>query len=77
MNESIKRQQRYCICIEEVISQEFEIEAGSVEEALEKARSDYRDGELVLDEAHLSHVQMRCLAPNTFDAGADDEWEEL
>lgn len=40
---------KYKITIEETISQEFEIEANSIEEAKEKAIKDYESGKLVLE----------------------------
>lgn len=77
MNKSTK-QQGYRVCIEETISQEFEIEAESWEEALEKARADYRAGELVLEAGDLHHVQMQVRElPEMGEAVPDPEWVEL
>lgn len=39
--------------IEEVVGETFEIEAGSVEEALEIAREKYDNGEIVLEPGEL------------------------
>ncbi len=65
------------VCIEELLSQEFEIVADSYDAALEKARDGYRAGELVLEAGEVTQVQMRVLSP---DADALDEaeaWVEL
>ena len=43
----------YEIVIEEVISQEFHIEAENSEEALKKAIADYKKGKLVVDNGRL------------------------
>lgn len=69
-----KQSQGYRVCIEETISQEFEIEAESWEEALEKARADYRSGELVLEAGELHHVQMQA---RELTEAAEAEWVEL
>ncbi len=45
---------KYKITIEETISQEFEIEADSCEEAQEKGIELYKAGELVLDNPQVT-----------------------
>lgn len=44
---------QFNISIEELISDTFSIEAESKEEALEKARALYREGDLVLEPGNL------------------------
>lgn len=39
----------FVVTIEETISQDFDVEANSLEEAFEIARKKYRDGEIVVE----------------------------
>lgn len=50
---------KFKITIEEMISQDFEIEATSLEEAMELAEQQYNDGELVLEPGNLVCKQMQ------------------
>lgn len=44
---------KYTILIEELVSNSFEIEASSEEEARKIAEAGYRNGEIVLEPGHL------------------------
>lgn len=63
---------KFKITIEETISQTFEIEAESSEEAMGKALKGYEDGTLVVDNGSLTGAKMAC-------EGNDEvtEWVEI
>ncbi len=48
---------KYTITIEEIISQTFDIEAVSKEDALKKAKEMYRDNELIVENGNLLDVK--------------------
>lgn len=50
---------RYTVLVEEVVSQEFAVEASSPEEALHVAEDSYRKGEIVLEPGNLEDVSMK------------------
>ena len=50
---------RYTVLIEEVVSQEFAVEASSPEEALRVAKDQYGKGEIVLEPGNLEQVSMK------------------
>ncbi len=50
---------RYTVLIEEVVSQEFAVEASSPEEALRVAKDQYSKGEIVLEPGNLEQVSMK------------------
>ncbi len=54
---------RYTICIQETVSDLFEVEASSQEEALEIAEEKYDKGEFVLEPGNLDDKQMCIFAP--------------
>ena len=62
------------VTIEEHISQEFEVEADTLEEAMEIAECKYYDGEFILDNANVNAKLM-----TTHDKYYDEmtEWEEF
>lgn len=62
------------ITIEEDISQTFEIEAESMEEAEEKAMNMYKAGKLVLDNPNLICTQMMA---ETMDGSWCTSWNEI
>lgn len=62
------------ITIEEDISQTFEIEAESMEEAEEKARNLYKAGKLVLDNPNLICTQMMA---ETMNGSFSTSWNEI
>lgn len=62
------------IIIEEDISQEFIIEAESMEEAEKKALEQYKTGKLVLDNANLVVAQMMA---ETMDGSISTGWNEI
>ena len=60
------------VIIEEHISQAFEVEADTLEEAMQIAEDKYRSGEFVLDNANVTVRLM--MAENNYEA---TEWEEF
>ena len=50
---------RYTVLIEEVVSQEFAMEASSPEEALRLAKDQYSKGETILEPGNLEQVSMK------------------
>ena len=62
------------VTIEEHISQEFEVEADTLEEAMEIAERKYYDGEFILDNANVNAKLM-----TAHDKYYDEmtEWEEF
>ncbi len=77
MSKSEESPTTYRVCIEELLSQEFEIVADSYEAALEKAREGYRAGELVLEAGEVSQVQMRVLVSESDALDEAEAWVEL
>ncbi len=77
MSKSEESPTTYRVCIEELLSQEFEIVADSYEAALEKAREGYRAGELVLEAGEVSQVQMRVVVPEADALDEAEAWVEL
>ena len=64
---------KYVVTIEEAISQDFEIEAETSEDAMKIAEEKYNSGEFVLEPGNLSAKQMAITSP-------DDEvteWSEF
>ena len=60
------------VTIEEHISQDFEVEADTLEEAMQIAEDKYRSGEFVLDDPCVTARLM--MAENNYEA---TEWEEF
>ena len=60
------------VTIEEHISQAFEVEADTLEEAMQIAEDKYRSEEFVLDDANVTARLM--MAENDYEA---TEWEEF
>ena len=50
---------RYTVLVEEVVSQEFAVEASSPEEALRLAKDQYGKGKIVLEPGNLEDVSMK------------------
>ncbi len=65
---------KYIIAIEEMISEQFEIEADTLEEAMEIAEEQYNKGILVLEPGNLVAKQMCGTDPDTGDC---TEWTEF
>lgn len=65
---------KYVVTIEETISQDFDVEANSLEEALEIARKQYRDGEFVVESESCTFVQAQA---RTEDVTEISEWREI
>lgn len=53
-----KKNMRYTVLIEEVVSQEFAMEASSPEEALRLAKDQYSKGKIVLEPGNLEQVSI-------------------
>lgn len=49
---------RYTVLVEEVVSQEFAVEASSPEEALRVAKDQYGKGKIVLEPGNLEQVSI-------------------
>ena len=60
------------VTIEEHISQAFEVEADTIEEAMQIAEDKYRSGEFVLDNTNVTAKLM--MAENNYEA---TEWSEF
>ena len=55
--------QKYVVTIEEVVAESFDIEAESMEQAIEIAHDKYRNCEIVLEPGYLMSKQMKCDYP--------------
>lgn len=64
---------KYTITIEEMVSENFEVEAATAEEAMELAERKYRDGEFVLEPGNLVCTQMAITDPSD----EATEWVEI
>lgn len=64
---------KYTIIIEETVSQGFEIEAESAEDAMEIAEQKYNNGEFVLEPGNLVSKQMAITSPEN----EVTEWTEF
>ncbi|MDO5568960.1 MAG: DpnD/PcfM family protein [bacterium] len=64
---------KYKIIIEETISQEFEVEANSLEEAQSKAIDEYNNGNIVLEPGELQSKQIKVIDENNKEL----EWKEF
>lgn len=64
---------KYTILIEELVSNSFEIEASSEEEARKIAEADYRNGEIVLDPGNLVSKRIAIISHCNKDA----QWIEF
>lgn len=61
---------KFVIAIEEVVSQNFEVEAEDAGEAIEIAEEKYKKGEFVLEPGNLMYKQMAVMEPE----GEACEW---
>lgn len=64
---------KYTITIEEMVSENFEVEAATADEAMEIAERKYRDGEFVLEPGNLVCTQMAITNPSE----EATEWMEI
>ena len=65
---------KYVVTIEETISQDFDVEANSLEEAFEIARKKYRDGKFIVESESCTFVQTQA---RTEDVTEISEWREI
>lgn len=65
---------KFLITIEEMVSQNFEVEADDMEEALKLAERKYNNGEFVLSPGNLVCKQISGECPKT---GETTEWREF
>lgn len=65
---------KFKIIIEEHISQEFEVDAASIEEAKEVAENKYYDGEFVVDNCNAPTAKLMYAEDED---GRCTEWEEF
>ena len=63
--------QKYRIAIEETVSEEFEVEAESKDDAIKKAIEKYRTGEFILEPGKLQYKQISIVDDE------NDEWIEF
>ena len=66
---------KFKIIIEEHISQEFEVEASSIEEAEKIAQQKYCDGEFVVDNCNAPTATLMYVEDK--ETGEHTEWEEF
>ena len=64
---------KYIITIEEMISEDFEVEAESAEEAMNIAEEKYKKCEFVLEPGNLTFKQMAVISPES----EATEWTEF
>lgn len=64
---------KYTITIEEIVAKDFEIEAGSADEACETAERKYKSGEFVLDAGDCQFKQIAITNPSN----EATEWREF
>lgn len=64
---------KYIITIEEMISEDFEVEAESAEEAMNIAEEKYKKCEFVLEPGNLTFKQMAVISPEN----ETTEWTEF
>ena len=61
------------VIIEEVISQEFEVEVSDLNKAYDEVRQMYRDGKLVVDDPKLTQANVMIPDEN----GEETDWSDL
>lgn len=61
------------VIIEEVISQEFEVEVSSLDNAYDEVRQMYKDGKLVVDNPTLTQANVMIPDEN----GEETDWSDL
>lgn len=61
------------VIIEEVISQEFEVEVSSLDNAYDEVRKMYRDGKLVVDNPKLTQANVMIPDENS----EETDWSDL
>lgn len=63
------------VIIEEVISQEFEVEVSSLDNAYDEVRAKYKNGELVVEDPTLT--QANVLIPDEDGKFGSSDWNNL
>lgn len=61
------------VIIEEVISQKFEVEVSSLDNAYDEVRQMYRDGKLIVDNPTLTQANVMIPDEN----GEETDWSDL
>ena len=61
------------VIVEEVISQEFEVEVSSLDNTYDEVRKMYRDGKLVVDNPTLTQANVMIPDEN----GEETDWSDL
>ncbi|MBS1353376.1 MAG: hypothetical protein HPZ82_07590 [Coprobacter sp.] len=64
---------KYTVTIEETVVKDFEVEAESMERAIDAAIINYKSGEFVLDPGEVIHKQIRAFYHSQKDSG----WREF
>ena len=64
---------KYCVIVEEIVSESFELEAESEEEAISKAIKAYRSGEFVLEPGNFEYAQVQVIDED----GKSSNWVEV
>ncbi len=64
---------KYTVTIEETVVKDFEVEAESMERAIDAAIINYKSGEFVLDPGEVIHKQIRAF----YHSQKDSVWREF
>ena len=64
---------KYTVTIEETVIKDFEVEADSMENAIEAAIINYKSGEFVLDPGEVIHKQIRAF----YHTQKGSEWRDF
>ena len=64
----------YIIAIEETVTDTFSIQANSLEEAVEKAKEEYKNGNFVLEPGEVHSVKISATDSETNES---TDWEKL
>ena len=64
---------KYTVTIEEPVVKDFEVEAESMERAIDAAIINYKSGEFVLDPGEVIHKQIRA----SYHSQKDSGWREF
>lgn len=65
---------KFCVVIEETVSEKFEVEAENKDDAIKKSIEKYRTGEFILSPGNLEYKQLAVLDKEDDEI---DEWIEF